>query len=548
MLKSSATGGTYTASTPDRAAFPLRWLIIIVVVSLALRCVLLASTMSNPGFEWVDADRYMRQGHEMAIKAGPWHERMLGAVSYRYLGWTFFLPPLYPLALSLFATLPGYPLTAAIAHAVVGALSVLFVFVIGRRLYSTRAGLIAAALYSLWPSALTSTHVFVQEQLYIPLELAAIALLVSGLDEEKRWTPLATGVLFGLAALTRSMILYYIVLLPLLLFLTSRNRLVVRRQVLLLLAGAALVVVPYSALISWKSGQVMIIENHGGFDMMKYSDRPIAGRPTLGVGLQVLAEQIVTRPFVFLGRWLDYVRLLFKPNGVRLLDGFGVFGTRSLALLGVAVRIVCDFWYLAILGLTPLGIAVARRFSHVATVGTWVLVVVAFTALSGAAGARYRAPTEPILIVFACGALVLGWRRPRSLVLLTGAAGALVAVLLAAQMQPLGKMPAYGLAKWSPQQGIGESTADGDAGFDLPLDASGVTIASLANTAEPLRVRLAVDGHVLFDSDIPSDGRPIRFFWTKERTGYVRIQTMRSGTGAAFPFRVTVLRRAATAP
>ena len=253
MLTSSATDGPHPTAAPGRAASPLRWLIVIVVASMALRCVLLASAMSNPGFEWVDADRYMQQGLDMANKAGPWHERVLGAVSYSYLGWTFFLPPLYPVALSLFATWPHYPLTAAVAHALVSALSVLFVFVIARRLYSTRAGLIAAALYSLWPPAITSAHVFVQEQLYIPLELAAIALLVSGLDEEKRWTPLVTGVLFGLAALTRSMMLYYIVLLPLLLLVTGGNRPGVRRQIVLILSGAALMIVPYSALISWKS-------------------------------------------------------------------------------------------------------------------------------------------------------------------------------------------------------------------------------------------------------------------------------------------------------
>jgi len=540
-----STPNRHEASGVAGERTPRKRLLLILLLGLALRIVSLTATMAKPDFQWVDADHYMTLGQDVASVPRPLAERVVRAASYKYIDATFYLPPAYTLALALFALFPHYPLNAAIGQSVLGAIGAVFVFAIARRLHSTRAALIAAALYAAWPPAISGVNLFVQEQLYIPLLLAAFALLASVVERDRPWGHFVTGVVFGLAALTRLMILFYFVLVPVLIWLASRDTKSIRRQIVPLVLGAAIVVLPYSVFISWMTGQVMLVENHGAFDMTKYAENAVATAPTLGVGLQVLLEEITHKPLVFLGNWLDYVRLLFKPNGLQWSEWFAMYSTRLVAFLGVGVRLLYDGLFLAVIGLTPLGILLARRRRLAVLLAAWVLVLTLCTALTGTAGTRYRSPAEPVLLTFATIGVAGPWRhRARGSLLVAAGVGAALVVPLAAQVPAPAALPAYGLQSWSPEQGAGESTRRADVGFRL---ISATTIADLViqptvPLAEGTRVEVTVDGHVVFDG-MTSDGQPVRLGWVRESTPYLRIRVTGGRSGRPIPFRFTILRR-----
>ena len=527
------------------AQTPWKWLLLIVVVGLALRVGLFSAAFSNPQFQWGDADHYMGGAYNVAKVYRPLAARIVKAASYEYSGFIFYLPPLYTLMLSLFARFPHYPLNAAIGQAVLGAISAVFVYVIGRHLHTNRTGLVAAALYALWPPFVTGGDVFTQEQLYIPLVLAGLALLMSALERDNAMMCFGTGVVFGLAALTRLMILFYVLLLPALIWRPRRDLLSVRRQILPLLLGMSVIVIPYCAFMWSQTGEAMLVENHGGFDMRNYADRPVVGKPTLGVGLEVLVQQITRKPIAFVRTWLEYVRMLFKPNGMRWIESLGVFSTRPAALVAVGLRIVCDVSYLAVIALAPIGVLLARRRWPAVMLAAWIVVVAALTALSGTAGARYRSPAEPALLVLAAVAVTSGWRsRARVPLLCAAAVGLLLVVRLVAQVPGFGLLPPYGLRAWSPEHGIGESTAHGDIGLRVLNAENGVEIVVQPSDAlkEMVHVEVTIEGHVLFDRTAETN-ESVRIVWMRAGAPYLRIRATGDRTGEPIPFRFTILPR-----
>jgi 4-amino-4-deoxy-L-arabinose transferase-like glycosyltransferase len=113
---------------------------------------------------------------------------------------------------------PGYPyflgavyaasgdsiLAGRLANALLGVLTVFLVYLIAKRIWGRRTGLIAAALAAVFPPLVLLSRDLLSESLFIALELGAVlAVLEFRRLREMRWAILA-GVLAGLAALTRN--------------------------------------------------------------------------------------------------------------------------------------------------------------------------------------------------------------------------------------------------------------------------------------------------------------------------------------------------------
>jgi 4-amino-4-deoxy-L-arabinose transferase-like glycosyltransferase len=100
----------------------------------------------------------------------------------------------------------GASLTSAkVLNAVLGALTIPFVYALGRRIFDRRVGLFAAGLFAIFPNAIAWTPLLFPEQLFVLLFVAALWVLVAFPAASGRpWVPLvAFGVLVGLATLTR---------------------------------------------------------------------------------------------------------------------------------------------------------------------------------------------------------------------------------------------------------------------------------------------------------------------------------------------------------
>jgi 4-amino-4-deoxy-L-arabinose transferase-like glycosyltransferase len=125
-------------------------------------------------------------------------------------------PPLYPLLLSGVSVLGG---TGELAHRCaglgLGALTVVLVGLLGRRIGGDRVGLVAAGLTAVYPTMVAVDGALMSETLLSPL-IAGVLLMALALNERPAlWRAAALGALVGLAALTRAEALGLLVLLAL---------------------------------------------------------------------------------------------------------------------------------------------------------------------------------------------------------------------------------------------------------------------------------------------------------------------------------------------
>ena len=113
-------------------------------------------------------------------------------------------PPLHPLMLAALYRLFGRAdLPPVAVQAVIGALSAVLAYLMSRRLFGRRSGLIAGVLVAVYPYYLNH-DVFRQEIVLLTCVTAAgVLLLLRARDAPTLRDPAAAGVMLGLAALMR---------------------------------------------------------------------------------------------------------------------------------------------------------------------------------------------------------------------------------------------------------------------------------------------------------------------------------------------------------
>ncbi len=123
-------------------------------------------------------------------------------------------PPLYPLVLSVISLVGGTGWRSHRALGVVlGAVSVVLIALLARRVAGDRAGLVAGAIAALHPLLVAADGALLSETLYTPLFAGVLLCAYRLLDDPRARWAVALGALIGLAALTRSEALLLIPLL-----------------------------------------------------------------------------------------------------------------------------------------------------------------------------------------------------------------------------------------------------------------------------------------------------------------------------------------------
>jgi 4-amino-4-deoxy-L-arabinose transferase-like glycosyltransferase len=360
-------------------------------------------------------------------------------------------PPLYPLFLaSCHVIAPGAPYLAAnLAQAALSALVPLFLFVIGRRLFGEREGWIAGVLAAVHPPLLGFSALIQTAILEIFCTTLAILLFViasgwrpsdaprrardgdamGALDENgARGLAFAAmgGAATALAALTRPPALALLAIAPVAWQLGGHT---LRRTALLSLAallGVAALIAPWTARNHRVRGEWVLISSNGGWNLFLgnnpegTADRADVGRavpPELRQRLLGMNE--VEGDSFLRALAIDYIRenpgaaarrvLARARNLIWFNPEFGSSSGYSSALARWTRPVYMLTWAL-LLGAAVAGMALTRR--------AWRRLVLLYGAIAANAAVilatffvnRYRAPIEPILILFAAAA-VARWAR-----------------------------------------------------------------------------------------------------------------------------------------
>lgn len=171
--------------------------------------------------------------------------------------------PVYPLFLAAIDLLsPGIDTVPVIkaVQAAIGAIGIWLVAGIAHRVTGARGAAVAAWIAAVHPPLVWTPAYIFSETLYMALALANVSATERALaagEGRRRW--LASGLLGGLASLTRPAHLFFLLLLGL--YLLSRRRLT---AVVFAAAGALLVIAPWTARNWHEYGRPILIASEGG--------------------------------------------------------------------------------------------------------------------------------------------------------------------------------------------------------------------------------------------------------------------------------------------
>jgi 4-amino-4-deoxy-L-arabinose transferase-like glycosyltransferase len=204
---------------------------------------------------------------------------------------TSFRPPLYPFALSLVYRLVDSSewrfLAARLLNALLGALLPPLILLIGRKAFpgEEKAARLAAYTIAVYPMFMLYPLALATENLFYPLFLLSVLLLLAAAGSRRLWLALTAGACTGLLILTRSVGIS--VLLAGILWLV----LIIRRMkpaVVLLLAALA-VVSPWVVRNSLLNGHFTWVENALGYQMYISYHPESRGSFKFGPSLELLS-------------------------------------------------------------------------------------------------------------------------------------------------------------------------------------------------------------------------------------------------------------------
>jgi 4-amino-4-deoxy-L-arabinose transferase-like glycosyltransferase len=419
----------------------LAW--VVLAVALILRVALVLATFDTP--TTLDPADFSRTA--LSIAQGHGYPSSNRAPDD---GPSAFRPPAYPAFLAAIYAVAGQeaPPAGRIAGAVLGTVAVGLIGLIAARLWGRRVGMLALGIGAVAPPLIVLSTTLVSEVLFVPLMLAAVlcALEARRSPHPLRWA-LATGLVLGVAELTRTNALVLVPPLAFAVWSASRRPAARRRWQLrpllapaVLIAAAVLTVAPWTirnwlvlhAFVPvsteigytvagtynqasradqhwpavWKEAEHGASPEYG--QILFYASTERWSEKELGDRLQSAALADIRRDPLFMlkvGMW-NAIRMFHLGE----LD-FGVANLRDTDVPHLpALLEIYGFYPLGVLALIGLATSRVRRAPR----WLWVMPLCLALTIFVTGFIRFRAPIDPFLVMLA--ALGTAWlleRRPR---------------------------------------------------------------------------------------------------------------------------------------
>ena len=351
-------------------------------------------------------------------------------------GPTAFRPPLYPLLLAgLYAVVGPSDTAGRILQVLIGTAVVALTGLIAFQLWGWRVAGVALGLSAVFAPAIVLGRILLSEPLFVLLMLMAIAAGLQARRRPRDWRwPLATGLLCGLAMLTRSA---GIALTPCIALLVWAGRPRFSRSSLLapviVLLAAAATLVPWTVRNAVVLHRLIPITDQGGYTLAGVYNSS-AARDSITPWLWrspfedptnrlIMASTTATESTVssrlgsaalrFIADHPAAVPQVIFWNSIRLAD---LDPGREQALIGFDFGIGPFGAGLAVILLLITGaLALAGTFTRAARsppARFWLLPVALWVSTAAIqSGMRFRAPIDPFLLMLAALALTSGWTR-----------------------------------------------------------------------------------------------------------------------------------------
>lgn len=333
-------------------------------------------------------------------------------------------PPLYPLFLAgIYALLGiGNYIAIRMIQAIIGALSTLIIYLLGKRMFGQTIGILASVGASVYPLFVYMTGELYPETLFIFLFslLLFLAFQVStsrptGIDS---WSNALYGILFGLTTLSRPNVLIFLPVLVIWPFL-NLNVKTAARTMALVLSVTMLVVLPWTIRNYVVFGEFVFLSTEGGVALWQGNNALSAGGGTLAnesvwpnsdypdrgfYGWSDLTEPESDRKFFGEGlRWIrEHPRAFVSLIPQKILRAWSPisFTTQSGRTAHPLVRVIL-FPYLLFLLVVLYGSLTALQSWRVIFPLYTIPVLTSLQAAIFFGGTRYSIPMAPALILFA---------------------------------------------------------------------------------------------------------------------------------------------------
>ncbi|MEX2225264.1 MAG: glycosyltransferase family 39 protein [Dehalococcoidia bacterium] len=398
----------------------------IFVVALVLRGLWLLETdtvippLSDPQYYHATATNIAEgRGYSVAVDergfvAGPQSE----GTAFWAPGFSVALAPFY----KLFGAEPG---VAKAFNAIAGALTVVPVFFIGRRLRGDACGLLAATLFALLPALVFWTASAFSEPLFTLGVATTLALAMhAGGRSSVAWC-FAAGIALIATAFVRSQGLLLLVPVVLLLVRSYDWRTVVRTMAPVA-AAIALFVVPWAIRNQAVMGEPTLINNNLGYNL-RLAHAPYSTGTSIppqdlwdeqpGISFKerellfddLGRERAIDYALAHPGREMELavkrVLYLLESDAAASIDWSESLGRTPLERGRDAYVLIGDVYWYAMLGLAAASLVFVRRtrewWALWATIAAWVALHTVF-----AGEPRYHVPIAPVIAVLAAAAAI----------------------------------------------------------------------------------------------------------------------------------------------
>lgn len=395
----------------------------LFLVALGVRLVYVYQIRDNPFFSTPFGDPEYHDQWALQIARGNW----LGEK-------VFFRAPLYPYLLGITYRIFGHKyLAPRILQAILGSLSCLLIYFIGKEVFSRRIAILSLGIASIYAPFIYFEGELLITSLVVFLNLLLILFL---LKARNTWRWLAAGAVLGLSAIARPNILVFLPFILFWIWLHHRKHLL--RYGFAVIGGAALLVAPVSFRNHWVGKDMVLIASQGGVNFYlgnnPHADGASAIFPGVGddwdevsfaereLGKSLKASEVSHHYYLKGTNWLkeepgSFLTLLGKKiyllfNGYEISNNQYIYQFReySSLLKGLLFevgdnrffRFALPFGLISPLGL--LGMWLSRGNPKTSLLRLFLLSyslsIVLFFVCS-----RYRTPLYPILILFAAFAL-----------------------------------------------------------------------------------------------------------------------------------------------